>query len=336
MSRWSSSAAVLITMVPFGPMAETKIEERFHERHQEGWFWYEPDPAPAPEEPSPDQPLPVPPPAPVVPEGDQEDVAAGEALLPAAPEPPEPMSAAWFRAHLDGFRDRALDEPSKDNIEAYLYLQRVALEKASRFAEASAAAAVRDPWLDANSERPIATYAAQAMDAQAEAAHSAVLASLAADAGILFFYQAGCPLCDAQAGVLKLANQVHGFEILPVSLGGSPPPDGLPPHREDDGQAETLGVASLPATFLVRPPDLIVPLAQAPLDLKTLGRRIIGVAHDAGLIDDQTYHATRAVRRPFTLPDDVGDLPPDVVENPAALVAHIRQKLGLAGAGDAP
>jgi len=112
------------------------------------------------------------------------------------PVGPKPLSAAWFRANLDDYRDRALDDPSPANVQAYLYLQRIALERAGSFAEASAAAAVKDPWLDANSERPIATYAAQAIDAQAETARTTVLSELAKDAGILFFYQAGCPLCE--------------------------------------------------------------------------------------------------------------------------------------------
>jgi conjugal transfer pilus assembly protein TraF len=250
------------------------------------------------------------------------------------PVDPKPLSTAWFRANLDDYRDRALDDPSPDNIEAYLYLQRIALERAGSFAEASAAAAVKDPWLDANSERPIATYAAQAIDAQAETARTTVLGELAREAGILFFYQAGCPLCDSQAGVLKLASDLYGFEIMAVSLDGSSPSGDLKTHRLDEGQAERLGVAALPATFLVQPPDLLAPIAQAPLDLKTLGRRIIGQAHAAGLIPDDTYNATRAVQRPFNLPTDFRDLSPEVMDDPKKLVAQIRQKLGLPKPGD--
>ena len=97
-----------------------------------------------------------------------------------------------------------------------------------------------------------------------------------------------------------------------------------------------LGVAALPATFLIRPPDLIAPLAQAPLDLQTLGRRIIGQAHAAGLISDDTYLATRAIRRPFVLPTDLGDMPAGRDGRPARLVAHIRRQLGMPGTGEQP
>ena len=318
---------VLLALFLVAPLAsswgQASDTGRYFERGEEGWFWYEPEPERAPE--------------PTI-EETEPDPKAGltESMVveETGPVEPEPLSAAWFRANLDDYRDRALDNPSPANVEAYLYLQRIALERAGSFAEASAAAAAKDPWLDANSERPIATYAAQAIDAQAETARTTVLAELAKDAGILFFYQAGCPLCDSQAGVLKLASDVHGFEIMAVSLDGSPPSGGLETHRVDQGQAEILGVAALPATFLIQPPDLIAPIAQAPLDLKTLGRRIIGQAYAAGLIPDDTYNATRAIQRPFNLPTDFSDLPPDVLDDPKRLVVHIRQKLGLPTSGD--
>lgn len=318
---------ILLVAPAAASMAQISEAGRYFERSEEGWFWYEPEPEPLPESateaPSPKvEPVPVP----VATNTKNDDVAAPAEL--------KALSAAWFRENLDGFRDRALDDPSPDNVEAYLYLQRIALERAGNFAEASAAAAARDPWLDANSERPIATYAAQAIDAQAEAARTTVLSELAKEAGVLFFYQGGCPLCDSQAGVLKLASDVHGFEIVAVSLDGSSPTGGLETHRIDDGQADRLGVAALPATFLIRPPGLIAPLAQAPLDLQTLGRRIIGQAHAAGLVPDETYLTTRAVRRPFSLPTDLEDLPPEVMDDPAMLVTHIRQKLGMPAPGD--
>ncbi len=330
--RQSIALLALIAMVPASAALGQGSDQgsKYFDRGSEGWFWYEPDPPPPP---VPEKPAPTPPPEPVV-------VETPKIAL----QPPQddddvelvPLSAAWFRANLDGFRDRALDDPSTENVQAYLYLQRIALERAGNFAEASAAAAVKDPFLDANSERPIATYAAQAVDAQADAARTTVLSELAKEAGILFFYKESCPLCDSQAGVLKLAEDIHGFEIIAVSLDDSPPSGGLETHRRDDGQAENLGVVALPATFLVRPPDLVAPLAQAALDLKTLGRRIIGQAHTAGLIPDETYNATRAIQKPFILPDNIGDLPAEVMEDPARLVAHLRAKLGISGSGDQP
>ena len=325
-------AGLAMLLPAVGVFGQTADDERFFDRGQEGWFWYEPLPVEDEAPPSPAKQLD---PAPVPDE--VRPIVPAEAVEPAAgAEPAKPLSAAWFREYLDSFRDRALDDPSPINIEAYLYLQRIALERAGAFAEASAAAAARDPFLDANSERPIATYAAQAVDDQAEAARAAVLEALAKEAGILFFYDADCALCASQAGVLDLARRLHGFEIIAVSLDGSPPPDPLTAHRQDQGQAERLGVVSLPATFLVRPPDLIRPIAQAPLDLTNIGRRIIALAHDAGLVSDEDYLATRAIARPFALPGEFDKLPPEVMDDPAELVRHLRAQLGIQTGGGEP
>ena len=95
-------------------------------------------------------------------------------------------------------------------------------------------------------------------------------------------------------------------------------------------------MVSLPATFLVRPPNLILPIAQAPLDLTNIGRRIIALAHDAGLISDEDDLATRAIARPFALPRDFDELPPEVMDDPAKLVHHLRAQLGVHADGGEP
>jgi hypothetical protein len=58
---------------------------------------------------------------------------------------PAPLSAAWLRANLERFRDQAIDDPSPRNVALYLYLQRLVLDKAERFAEATQRAVWADP-----------------------------------------------------------------------------------------------------------------------------------------------------------------------------------------------
>jgi hypothetical protein len=104
----------------------------FYFREQEGWFWYEREPEPSPEpQPAPPPPQPAPPePAP---------------RSATTPEGPKPLSAQWLREHLGEYRDAAIDDPTPQNVALYLYLQRVALDKSSRFAAASQRAVQLDP-----------------------------------------------------------------------------------------------------------------------------------------------------------------------------------------------
>ncbi|MDH3770590.1 MAG: conjugal transfer protein TraF, partial [Nitrospirota bacterium] len=194
---------------------------------------------------------------------------------------------------------------------------------------ATSRAVVADPWLDANTERPLATFAAQAVSAKAGAARRRLLQDLADRAGVLFFYRQGCAACAQQAGVLDVAARAYGLEILPVALDGSQPPAPFTGFRSDAGQGQRLGVVNTPAVFLVRPPDVVLPLAQGALDLDTLGERILAQAHAAGWVSDADYAATRPFLRPFALPPSFEDIPHDAIGDPARLVAYLRAKLGF-------
>ncbi|MCU0833530.1 MAG: conjugal transfer protein TraF, partial [Chromatiaceae bacterium] len=116
----------------------------FYFRAEEGWFWYEraPEPAVTPE------PAPTPEPPPLA-----------EAAPATAPQGPRPLTAQWLRERLGAYRDAAIDDPSPENVALYLYLQRVALDKSSRFAAATQRAVQLDPMLDEITQRPTATFA---------------------------------------------------------------------------------------------------------------------------------------------------------------------------------
>ncbi len=298
--------------------AELPVGEAFIDRSQDGWFWYEPPRDPlvaadalearmsAPHDPS---------------------DAAGEVVGSGSGS--APLSAAWIRERLPDFRDRAIDDPSPDNIQAYLYLQKIALERAGAFAEATSRAVMADPWLDANTERPLATFAAQAVSAKAGAARRRLLQDIADGAGVLFFYRQGCAACAQQAGVLDVAARAYGMQILPIALDGSRPPSPFRAFRTDAGQSQALGVVNTPALFLVRPPDVILPLSQGALDLDTLGERILAQAHAAGWLSDADYAATRPFIQPFALPPSFDDMPSEAVDDPARMVAYLRAKLGV-------
>jgi conjugal transfer pilus assembly protein TraF len=282
----------------------------FYFRGQEGWFWYkrELEPQPAPERPSP-TPRPIEPTQP--------------SLAESAPKGPRPLSAQWLREHLGAYRDAAIDDPSPQNVALYLYLQRVALDKSSRFAAATQRAVQRDPFLDELTQRPTATFAANLVNREAGEARDQVLSAIAAQAGLLFFFRSDCPYCEAQAPLLEMLATRYGFAILPVSLDGAPLPGGVfPTFSRDRGQAQALGVVSTPALFLARPPDALLPLSQGLLSLAQLKDRVVGAAVDAGWISADVYTRTRPVTADLTLA--AGALPETLPDDPAALLQALQ------------
>ncbi len=256
---------------------------RFYEREAEGWFWYRRDPLP----PAPVLP-PEPPPAPVPPEPEPPP----ESVSPPAPAP-APLSAAWLRANLETYQQRAIDDPSPTNLAVFLYLQKIALDKASRFTDAFQRAVQNDPALDETTRQPAGNYA-NLINRVAGQQREAVLQALAKDTGLWFFYRADCPYCAAQAAVLNTLAQAGGFVVQAIALDGKPLPNGLFPNfRRDGGQAARLGVVSTPAMFLVRPPADVMPLAQGLLSLNDLQQRLVLAAREAGWIDEATYARTK-------------------------------------------
>jgi len=286
---------------------------RFYARKGEGWFWYR-DPPPAvpvaPVESPP--PVPVPPPAPA------------PAAAPASAAAP-PLSAAWLRENLDRYRDRAIDEPTPENVAAYFYLQRIVLDKSSTFASVAQRVVQGDPFLDEITQRPTATFGANLANKTAGAARDALLTRIGQLAAVWFFYRSDCPYCEAQAPLLALMGQRYGFTVLAVSLDGKALPSGFFPHfRPDSGQARALGVRATPALFLVRPEGpAFAPVAQGVLSLAQLQERFVLAAVTAGWVAEDDVARTRAVTAdapaPLLLP------PAALPDDPAALVARLRE-----------
>ena len=309
----------LIALLALPPVVSA---QPFFKEHAEGWFWYqEPPPVLFQEEPilAPDKPDPP--------------LAASPAPPAVAPEPSAaavtseaaPLSAPWFRQNLEHYRDAAIDDPTPENIRTYLYLQRVAMDKASRFADAVQLAAYQDPFLDEGVRRPLASFAAAQQSQQAGEARQAVTRSLAAMAGIWFFYRSDCPHCHLQATVLQTLERLYGFQVYPIALDGAPLPDHLYPHyTTDQGQARLLGVATVPALFLARPPDDLLLIGYGALSLDQLLSRMLTVAAEAGWIDKADFNRTRPVNLDWTLRTDGRQLTAAMLQNPAQLIQYLR------------
>lgn len=261
-------------------------EVRFTERKAEGWFFYnetvEEEPAPI-EEPVPEEPRMItqqtPPPEPSSP--------------PAEPAPP-PLSAEWMRENLPRYMDRAWDDPSPENVQAFFLLQRYAMDRSGEFAEVAQRVTMGNPMLDESSRRPFSTFAAQDLDRFAGQQRNALLDEIASKAGLFVFFSSECRLCQTMAPVLAHLN--GQFEMTPISLDGKDLPNApFPNMRPDAGHAAQLGVQTLPAIFLVSPDAEFIPLAQGATSLTDLRERIVLGATQMGLVTEEQFDRTRSI-----------------------------------------
>jgi conjugal transfer pilus assembly protein TraF len=287
--RADALAAGLLVVLTTGPTLEASAGG-FYTRDAEGWFWYREPPLP---EPVPVVPAPSvePPQAPVEPKLSE----PSEPVAEVSPGP-APLSAHWFRENLDTYRDRAIDDPSPENVAVYLHLQRIAMDKSSRFARVSERVVQGDPLLDEITRRPTANFGANLADKQASVAGDALLERLAGETALWFFFRSDCPYCDAQAPLLEALAQRYGFAVLAVSLDGAGLADGtFPAFDIDRGQAEALGVISTPAMFLARPEQgAVAPIAQGLLSLAQLRDRVVLAAVQAGWVSEAEASRLRA------------------------------------------
>ncbi|MCK7578124.1 MAG: conjugal transfer protein TraF [Chromatiales bacterium] len=273
------AALLALALAPVAPQAGES--PRFYDRQAEGWFWYQRDPLAA----LPAEPEPPSTPAPPTPEP--------PATAASAPPDPAPLSAAWLRANLEHYRLQAIDDPTPTKVALYLYLQKLALDKASRFTETFQQVVQSDPYLDETTRRPVGTYA-NLLNRVAGEQRGCSCAHSPATSGSGSSIAPTVRTRTAQAPVLaRLAHRL-GLTVQAIALDGQPLPTGhFPDFRADAGQAARLGVVSTPALFLVRPPDGLAPLAQGLLSLSDLEQRLLLAAHTAGWIEAADYARTR-------------------------------------------
>lgn len=310
----ASAAWLLVTSTANAQEGE---RGKYYERKEEGWFWRERLPTP-PELLSPlalDE---------VVPEMSAPDPISPATSM-ALPEV-RPLSPAWLREKLPEYRDRALENPSPENVRAYYYLQRYAMDVAERFALVAQKVVLADPALDENTRRPISTYGAQVFDEVARENITRVASKIASMAGVWYFYRSDCPYCRAQNPVLERLQRRIGLAVLPIALDGQAMPEGaFSQFVSDRGHAEQLGVTQTPTLYLVRKPDEFVLLSEGLVTDDGLLERIVYAAHDAGWITDEEFNSTRAAK-PAEPAVNTLEVSAETLNDPVTLVELLRSR----------
>ncbi len=295
----------------------------YFEDKERGWFWKEP--VLLVEEPEQDsEEAPVASVAPPSAKTPAEPVASNS---PVPIEAPAPFTPAWLREKLPEYRDRAIGDPTSENVRAYFYLQRYAMDMAERFATAAQRVVLSDAVLDENQRRPLSTYGARVVDELAKEQTLELAKTIAAQAGIWYFYRSDCPYCKAQNPVLKRLKRRLGLTILPIALDGRHGPDSAYPNTVlNRGQAELLGVTSTPTLYMVKRPNEFVLLSEGLVADTGFIQRMIHAAVEAGWITDQEFNRSRAIR-PTQLWVESEDALDDVIRDPQRLVDYLRTQL---------
>jgi len=195
------------------------------------------------------------------------------------PNKPEQSAADRMKdlqARVDEARAAAVLDATPENVEAYLQLNKMMLDKASTFADQWQRVVWRNPTLDATQKVPVNTLGKEAWKASRDGEKTQVLATLSERYGVFYVYLSTCPYCQAYSPILKNFAERYGITVQAVTLDGGVLPD-WPETVVNQGQWQAWGLAdqSVPATLLYdRQTKKIIPVAFGLLSEAELEERI--------------------------------------------------------------
>jgi len=209
-----------------------------------------------------------------------------------AAETPKPLGAKWIRLNLESYREKAIDDPTEENILTINLMEKVMREKAYNFAMKSAIVNVKYPVF--NSKMANGNTTSLKDDFLKNKAKKELFKSLSKDKAFWFFYNDNCPKCVLQSGILQGVAEDYGWRVLAISIDGNPLPNGLfPDFVKNMGHAAELGVMAMPAIYLMDPKTLeISNIAQNVIIRDALIHRTIKMGHDMKWISDKDYDMT--------------------------------------------
>ena len=170
---------------------------------------------------------------------------------PEAAEPqkgPATIAIEAFRAKVDEIKYRAVLDPTPENVQAYMEIQKQIGDQAGLFTDQWQRILYGTPHLNANVEYPLASAGIGVYQNQKRIEQEATLKKVAATLGILFFFDgdAACGICRVQGEVLKAMSERYGIEVLAVSRDGASNAS-FPNAVIDQGQLAAMGLSEFPA-----------------------------------------------------------------------------------------
>jgi conjugal transfer pilus assembly protein TraF len=164
------------------------------------------------------------------------------------------VTVKWLQANYKLLEERAIDEPTDDNVAAYLYVRRIAMDKSQRFSQKVTAVTNGDPLLNENNRIPYASAGAQSIRSASRAAQEQAARELAAVGGLVIFIDGNCRFCAMEMPVMNALRAQYGMEALVVSLDGRRPRGYAGPILRDNGLYRKLDLKLTPSIVYVPRP----------------------------------------------------------------------------------
>ena len=200
-----------------------------------GWSFYCRPPVEPVEEPAPETPPPAPAPAPE----------------PAPHEMTYTEQMMAYRKLIDETKHRAILEPTRENVLAYMEINKQIGDRAGAFTDQWQRILFETPSLNANVDSPLASAGIGVYQDQMRVAREETFKNVVNEAGLMFIFEGDerCGICRVQGQVLRDMETRYGVTILAVSKDGNGN-SSYPDAYVDEGRLADLGLDEYPAPTL--------------------------------------------------------------------------------------
>ncbi|MBN8828903.1 MAG: conjugal transfer protein TraF [Sphingobacteriia bacterium] len=157
--------------------------------------------------------------------------------------------------------DKAIISPTESNVREYVKYQQFVINKSHTFSKNWQKVVLAHPELDETLKHPVNHVGRGVYLQQQKALKNEIIANLAKEYGLFFFFKNSCNYCHAFAPIVKNFAEKHKWAVLPISLDGGVLKE-FPNSKQDNGMAESLNIANVPALIAYRASDnKLIPIA---------------------------------------------------------------------------
>ena len=168
----------------------------------------------------------------------------------AAPAPSATEQLDAITAELRELKARAILNPTRENVVAYVRFQRSQLDRASLFGDVWQRALWQTPDLDYTLERPVGTVAKQEWLDARKVERDRALGRLGQRYGLFYFFAQSCGACRVMSPIVKAVADTHHWTVRAISTDGGPS-ETFPRYTVETNQRTLMGLTEKTTPALV-------------------------------------------------------------------------------------
>jgi conjugal transfer pilus assembly protein TraF len=253
---------------------------------------------------------------------------------PSSPSPqkaPPPMSVEWFQQNYETIRNRAVNEPTPENLRAELYAQRVMMDKSEVFARRRQHVQKADPYLQEGDRLPLFGATSLAMVNHQQDLKKEATNELLSSSALLVFYDHACTYCRRSVSMLNYLTTEFKDLDLRVMARNTPSPDSIPnlfpsvPVYPDEllSMSEKLGVTTWPSYLIVTEDETVSVIARGMVPYQMLVDRMLVAGFETGVLGKSWYERIYQNERGLIAASAYDALPENISEDPVLLINSV-------------